>query len=176
MVFGGANITANNGDQQMKRMNTEIADGSKTRPQDEHLQLNESTLWQGSRADKLKPQGHEGFVEARKLLLESQGTDGAKIAQAEKVLEDTMLSTPRGMPGYSTLGDLYIRMHGEGEVSSYKRQLDLATGVSRVSYTMNGTHYEREMFASAPDGVIGVRLTADRLWDALFCAEPGSAR
>lgn len=122
MVFGGANTTANNGDQQLKWMNTEMADGSETRPQDEHLQLNESTLWQGSRADKLNPQGHEGFVEARKLLLESQGTDGAKIAQAEKVLEDKMLSTPRGMPGYSTLGDLYIRMRGENRVSNYKRQ------------------------------------------------------
>ena len=162
MVFGGANTTANNGDQQSRRVNADIADGSKTRPQDEHLQLNESTIWQGSRADKLNPQGHEGFLEARKLLLESHGTDGAKIAEAEKVLEDKMLSTPRGMPGYSTLGDLYIRMRGEGQVTSYKRQLDLQTGVLRVSYTMNGTHYEREIFASAPDGVIVVHLTAER--------------
>lgn len=57
MVFGGANTTANNGDQQNKRVNAGITDGSKTRPQDEHLQLNESTLWKGSRADKLNPQG-----------------------------------------------------------------------------------------------------------------------
>src|ERR1700761_5435100 len=57
MVFGGANTTANNGDQQNRRVNADIADGSKTRPQDEHLQLNESTLWQGSRTDKLNPQG-----------------------------------------------------------------------------------------------------------------------
>ena len=47
MVFGGANNTANNGDQQSRRVNADIADGSKTRPQDEHLQLNESTIWQG---------------------------------------------------------------------------------------------------------------------------------
>ena len=71
MVFGGANTTANNGDQQNKRVNDGITHGSKTRPQDEHLQLNESTVWQGSRADKLNLQGHEGFLEARKLLLES---------------------------------------------------------------------------------------------------------
>lgn len=162
MVFGGANTTANNGDQQNNRMNVDIADGSRTHPQDEHLQLNESTLWRGARADKLNPLGHEGFVQARKLLLESNGTDGVKIAEAEKVLEDKMLSTPRGMPGYSSLGDLYIRTHGEGKVTDYKRHLDLDTGVLRVTYTMNGAHFVREMFASAPDSVIVVHLTADR--------------
>ncbi len=162
MIFGGANSTANNGDQQDKRVNGGIADGSVTRPQDEHLQLNESTVWQGSRADKLNPHGHEGFVQSRKLLLESNGLDGAKIAEAEKVLEDKMLSTPRGMPGYSTLGDLYIRTRGEGQVTNYKRQLDLQTGVLRVSYMLDGRYYAREMFASAPDNVIVLHLTADQ--------------
>ena len=73
-----------------------------------------------------------------------------------------MLSTPRGMPGYSTLGDLYIRTHDEGPVSNYKRELDLQTGVLRVSYTLHGAQYSREMFASAQDGVLVVHLTVDR--------------
>ncbi|WP_263381241.1 glycoside hydrolase family 95 protein [Granulicella arctica] len=64
-IFGGADTTTNNRDQQNKRSNINIADGSKARPQDEHLQLNESTFWQGTRADKLNPLGHEGFRQIR---------------------------------------------------------------------------------------------------------------
>ena len=55
------------------------------------------------------------------------------------------------MPGYSTLGDLYLRGTKNGPVSDYRRQLDLETGVARVTYTMNGVHYTREVFASMPD-------------------------
>src|SRR5438067_8182230 len=70
MVFGGANDGANNGDLQDAKKNLSLMDGKSTRSQDEHLQLNESTLWQGSRADLLNPRAHEGFLESRRLLLE----------------------------------------------------------------------------------------------------------
>ncbi len=55
MVFGGANTLPNNGDQQGERPNRDIIDGKHTRGQDEHLQLNEDTVWQGARTDKLNP-------------------------------------------------------------------------------------------------------------------------
>ncbi|WP_263418122.1 glycoside hydrolase family 95 protein [Terriglobus albidus] len=161
MVFGGANDGTNNGDLQDAKKNLPLMDGKSTRPQDEHLQLNESTLWQGSRADLLNPRAHEGFLEARRLLLESRGTDSAKISQAEKLLEQTMLSTPRGMPGYSTLGDLYLRSTSNSPVDNDRRSLDLETGVVRSSYTQDHTKYQKETFASAPDQVIVVHLTAN---------------
>lgn len=162
MVFGGANRGTNNGDQEAARANRDIVDGKQTRAQDEHLQLNESTIWQGSRADHLNPKAHEGFLQVRRLLLESKGVDGAKIAEAEKIAADTMLPTPRGMPGYSTLGDLYVRSAGDDAVTEYRRELNLETGVATVSYTSGGVHYNREVFASVPDRVIVLRLTADK--------------
>jgi len=73
-----------------------------------------------------------------------------------------MIGRPPGMPSYSTLGDLYLRSADKGDVTDYRRQLDLDTGVARVTYTMNGVHYTREVFASVPDQVIAVRLSADR--------------
>ena len=162
MVFGGANRGDNNGDQQQVRNNRDILDGSRTRAQDEHLQLNESTIWQGARTDKLNPRAHEGFLKARALLLESKGADGAKIAEAEKIADETMLPTPRGMPGYSTLGDLYVRSADDAAVSDYRRELNLRSGVVTVSYTAGGVHYRRQAFASFPDHVIVLHLTADR--------------
>ena len=162
MVFGGANTGTNNGDQESARTNRDIADGKQTRGQDEHLQLNESTVWQGDRSDKPNPKAHDGFLQVRRLLLESKGLDGAKIAEAERIAADTMLPTPRGLPGYSTLGDLYVRMAGDEQLSDYRRELNLESGLAAVSYISGGVQYHREAFASAPDRIIVLRLTADK--------------
>jgi alpha-L-fucosidase 2 len=161
MVFGGANSGQNNGDLQFSHQNDPLMDGSQTSGADEHLQLNESSLWQGSRANRLNPCAHEGVPEIRRLLLESQGLEGAKISAAEKLAQESMIGVPPGMPGYSTLGDLYLRSSNKAAISDYRRQLDLETGVVRITYGMNGVHYTREVFTSLPDEVIVVRLSAD---------------
>jgi alpha-L-fucosidase 2 len=162
MIFGGANTGSTNGDLQASRLNQPLLDGSQTYAGDEHLQLNESSLWQGSRANRLNPCAGEAFPQIRKLLLESHGTDAQKITEAEKLAHQCMIAIPAGMPGYSTLGDLYLRSSDRGAVSDYRRELDLDTGVARVTYTMNGTHYTREVFSSVPDEVIVMRLRSDK--------------
>jgi alpha-L-fucosidase 2 len=162
MVFGGANAGKNNGDEQFSRQNAALLDGSQTSGADEHLQLNESSLWQGSRANRLNPGARNAVPQVRKLLLESQGLDGAKISAAEKLAQDNMIGIPPGMPGYSTLGDLYLRSSSKGTIADYRRQLDLETGIARVTYTVGGVHFTREVFASVPDEVIVVRIGADR--------------
>jgi len=158
-----ANTGEYNGDEQFSSRNAALMDGSQTSSADEHVQLNESSLWQGSRANRLNPCAHEAVPKIRQLLLDGHGTDGAQITAAEKLAHDCMIGIPAGMPGYSTLGDLYLRGTKNGTVSDYRRQLDLATGVARVTYTMNGVHYTREVFASRPDEVIVLRLRADKI-------------
>ncbi len=49
MVFGGANAGSNNGDLQASPKNAPVMDGSQTSGADEHLQLNESSLWRQPR-------------------------------------------------------------------------------------------------------------------------------
>ena len=133
IVFGGANSGTNNGDLQASRQNAALMDGSHTSAADEHLQLNEASLWQGSRANRLNPRAHDAFPQIRKLLLDSKGLDGAKISSAEKMAQEAMIGVPPAMPGYSTLGDLYLRSSHPGEVANYRRQLDLETGVVRIT-------------------------------------------
>jgi alpha-L-fucosidase 2 len=170
MVFGGANAGANNGDLQASPKNAPLMDGSQTSGADEHLQLNESSLWRGSRADRLNSRAHDAVPQIRKLLLDSKGLDGAKISAAEKMAQDDMIGIPAKMPGYSTLGDLYLRTSKHGAIRDYRRQLDLGTGIVRITYTMDGVHYTREVFASVPDEVIVLRLTADRRGSIAFRA------
>ena len=75
------------------------------------------------------------FRQIRKFLLESKGLDAAKISAAEKLAQDDMIGIPAGMPGYSTLGDLYLRSLPGKALADYRRQLDLDTGVVRITYT-----------------------------------------
>jgi alpha-L-fucosidase 2 len=169
MVFGGAN-SGPNGDLQPPQKNGGLIDGSQTSGADEHLQLNESSLWQGSRANRLNPRAHEAFPKIRGLLLESKGLDGAAIAAAEKLAKEDMIGIPPGMPGYSTLGDLYLRAAGPGPVTDYRRELDLDTGVVRVTFARGGVHYTRDIFASTPDEVIVMRIGADKKHAISFTA------
>jgi len=162
MVFGGANAGANNGDLQDIRANAALMDGSQTYGGDEHVQLNESSLWHGARVNRLNPCAHEAFPKVRSLLLAAHGMDGKMISEAEKLAQQCMIAVPAAMPGYSTLGDLYLRARVRTAVSDYRRQLDLRTGIERVTYSIAGVHYEREVFASLPEDVIVLRLHADR--------------
>ncbi len=57
------------------------------------------------------------------------------------------------------LGNLHIRMDHAADVVEYRRELDLDTALSRVTYRAGSAAYLRESFASAPDQVIVVRLS-----------------
>ena len=65
---------------------------------------------------------------------------------------------PGGMTPSVTLGP----STGLGLSKSYKRKLDLDTGIATTTFTKEGIMYKREVFASAVDQAIIVRLTADK--------------
>ena len=65
---------------------------------------------------------------------------------------------------YQAFGNLYITLDGHNfeSVTDYKRELDLSEGIARVSYTKDGVSYKREYFASHPDQIIVIHLSADK--------------
>jgi alpha-L-fucosidase 2 len=66
------------------------------------------------------------------------------------------------MGAYEKFGDITINYDNAGQMSQYRRSLDLTTAVASVSYVAGGVTYHREYFASHPDHVIISRLTADK--------------
>ena len=65
--------------------------------------------------------------------------------------------------GLNSLCDLYLEVgHPHGEVCDFRRSLSLNTAIAKTEYTYEGVRYEREYFASYPDRVLVVRLSADR--------------
>ncbi|MGE5488153.1 MAG: glycosyl hydrolase family 95 catalytic domain-containing protein [bacterium] len=122
----------------------------------EHLQLNEDTVWSGEKRDRSNPAAQEAVPEIRRLLQEG------RPAEAQELADKAMISIPRALPVYQTLGDLWLEFESGPEPVSYRRELDLDTGIATVRYTAGGVTYVREVFASAPGRCIIVRLTADK--------------
>ena len=128
----------------------------------EHLQLNEDTVWAGEKRDRNNPRGAASIAEVRRLLL------AGRIKEAETLADKDIISTPRRLPPYQPLGDLFLSM--DATATNYRRELDLDRGVVTISYESGGVHYKREIFSSFVDQVIVIRLTADRPGSISFTA------
>ena len=123
---------------------------------DERLQLNEDSVWAGQKLDRINPAAAKAIPEVRRLLAEG------KPAEAEALADKAIISTPRRMPPYQTLGDLLLRFDGQADATDYRRELDLDSAIARVTFRSGGTLFTREVFATAVDQAIVIRLTADR--------------
>ncbi|MGH7951928.1 MAG: glycoside hydrolase family 95 protein [Limisphaerales bacterium] len=66
------------------------------------------------------------------------------------------------MGSYQMLGDLIINLPGQENFSNYRRDLDIGDALAHVTYEANGVKFSREYFCSHADGVLVVRLTADK--------------
>lgn len=121
----------------------------------ERLQLNDDTLWAGHVQDRVNLRAIAALPEVRRLIFEGKNEEASRLAS------ETMMGVPPTVQSYQTLGDLHLNFHHRGIVSDYHRWLDLDGAVAGTEYTVDGTRYTREVFASHPDGVLVVRLAAD---------------
>ena len=123
---------------------------------EEHLQLNEDTVWAGEKRDRNNPEGRKAVPEVRRLLF------AGKPKEAEALADRAIISIPRRLPPYQTLGDLWLRFTGQNSPSDYRRELDLDQAIARVTYRDGDARFTREVFSSAPDQVLVLRLTCDK--------------
>lgn len=124
--------------------------------QREQLQFNEETVWTGQPHD-YSHQGAAKFLPQIRQLL----WDG-KQGEAEKLAMDEFMSIPLGQKKYQPFGDVRLTFPGIETASDYRRDLNLDTGVARVSYKIGNVTFTREAFASNPAQVIVMRLSANQ--------------
>ena len=135
--------------------------------QQEHLQLNEDSLWSGGPYDRNNPRALEALPEVRRLLF------AGEVAAALELAEDALLGTPASLERYLPLGDLWLDFAPEEPSAppvDYRRELDLSTGVARVTYRVGETTYDRETFISAPDAALVIRLATSQPGSLTFTA------
>jgi alpha-L-fucosidase 2 len=131
----------------------------------ERLQLNHDTLWSGAPSDWNNPRAREVLPELRALIF------AGKYAEADRLARQ--MQGPYGQ-SYLPLGDLHIQFEHRAPPDTYQRWLDLDSAIAGVRYTLGGATFTREVFASAPDQTIIVRLSCDRPGSISFTAALGS--
>lgn len=125
------------------------------RPGEELIQLNEATLWSGGPVGKnINPGAFDALGKVREALAREDYTQAYALSRQMQ---------GRYTQSFLPLGDLKLQQDFQGgEVSGYRRALDIRDGVQTTSFTAGGVRYQREVFASNPDQVIVVRLQADQ--------------
>ncbi len=67
------------------------------------------------------------------------------------------------MGDYQPFGDVFLRFPAaHGASADYRRELDLHTAITTTRYRVGEVTFTREVFASHPDQVVVIRLTADK--------------
>ncbi|HEY1215339.1 MAG TPA: glycoside hydrolase family 95 protein [Bryobacteraceae bacterium] len=120
----------------------------------ERIQLNEDTLWSGEPRETINKDAQRHLDRARELIFANKHTE------AEELIERHMQGPE--IESYVPLGDLELIFDDEGVISDYRRELDLEQGIMRVQYRQNDTVCTRELFVSAVDQVMAIRLHSER--------------
>jgi len=160
---------------------------------EEQIQFNESTVWTGKPhayhregAVKFLPILRELCTNSRRLAIEAdklnrtgkpkeakqkKNESNAQRMEAEALGLKEFMSVPLRQKAYQPFGDLRISFPSKSKATSYRRELDLDSAISRITYQMDGVTYKRETFASFPDQAIIVRITADKPGKIHFTAK-----
>ena len=122
----------------------------------ELLQLNESSLWSGGPVKtNVNPASASYLPKVREALL--------KEGDYQKANE--LLKKMQGLytESYMPMGDLKIVQDLKGEKpTAYYRDLDIANALATTSFTAGGVQYKREIFTSAPDNILVMRISASK--------------
>jgi alpha-L-fucosidase 2 len=127
----------------------------------DYIGLNESTVWSGGPGDNNKQGAASHLKDARDALFRGD------YRAAESIVNQYMIGP--GPASFQPVGDLIISTSHSG-ASDYRRELDLKTAIAKTTYTHSGVKHTREYFASYPDHVIVVHLSADKSGSVSFGA------
>ena len=118
----------------------------------ERIQLNEDSLWPGGPNWKDSKGSKEDLEEIRELL--KQG----KKHEADSLIVERF-SYKGIVRSHQTMGDLWIDFGEDRKIHDYTRSLDLQNALVKTEYSIEGEAYTEEVFASAEDDVLVIRLT-----------------
>jgi alpha-L-fucosidase 2 len=120
----------------------------------EVIAFNDETLYTGGPNNPNPANGPEALKKVRELIF------ARDYAGADRESEK-LSGWPMHSQLYQPMGRLHID-YGHPDAKNYHRELDMDNAQVNVAYQYDGVNYSRQVFASYPDQVIVIRLTADK--------------
>jgi alpha-L-fucosidase 2 len=124
--------------------------------QKDRIALNDSSFWSGRPHDYDNPEAGQYFPRIRDLVF------AGKFQEAEKMADEHFWGIPKAQQAYQPLGDLLLSFDGVDSVADYRRELDMETGMAKVTFRAGDAVFTRTAFISYPDRVMVVRIAADK--------------
>jgi alpha-L-fucosidase 2 len=131
---------------------------------EERIQFNEDTLWTGKPHDYARDGAYEHLAEIRNLIFTGKEKEAADVARKY------FLSDPVRQKAYQPFGDIHLTFLGHDKIMDYRRELDLSTAIATTTYKVAGVEFREEVFASYPDNVIAMRISASEPGKVSFIA------
>jgi len=132
--------------------------------QEERFQLNEDTLWSGRPTDGDNPGAKAVLAPLRDALFAGKWD---QVDQMSQKMQGNYSES------YMPMGDLRLRFPHQ-QSSSYRRELNLDTATSQVSYQSGDVEFRRETFISHPGQAMAIRLSANKKGQISFSANLSS--
>ncbi|HRH50689.1 MAG TPA: glycoside hydrolase family 95 protein [Panacibacter sp.] len=135
---------------------------------EELIQLNESSLWSGGPVKtNVNPEAKNYLPQVREALLKNE--DYEKAIALTKKMQGIFTES------YLPLADLHIKQQFKDTApSAYYRELNISDATTTTRFTIDGTEFTREVFVSAPDQVIVVKLSCNKKNALNFVVNAGS--
>ena len=134
--------------------------------EDEHIVLNEISMWSGSPQDANNYKAYKSVSRIQELLFEGKNGEAEALVNANFVCvgegsgHGNGADVPYGC--YQNLGHLNIQLLNKPSISNYRRELDLNSGIATTSYASNDTSYLREYFVSQDKNIGVIKFSTNK--------------
>ena len=121
----------------------------------ERIALNESSFWSGRPHDYDDPNAGKYFKQIQDLVFAQRHQEATNLAT------EHFMGIPKVLEAYQPIGDLLLSF-ADSDYTDYRRELDMKTGVAKVTYRQEDAVITRETFVSWPDKVLVTRISSDK--------------
>ncbi len=133
----------------------------------ERIVLNEISMWSGGLEYANREDAHQYLPAIQQLLREEKNKEAQELLQKHFTAAGKGSGNGNGknvkFGAYQVLANVFINWHDTANAATgYNRILEINKAIATTTWTRNNIQYKEEVFVSAPQQAIIIRLTASK--------------